>query len=141
GQIPDGGYVRSRVMEMTADNRAEFIEKIDEILANFQDPSEKVSSSVGYDRAMFEAFKYFGGHTRVADAYSDIEGGTQPRNSTHFGPFRYSRNAVFEKRDPLAFADDAQTTYNPAAPTVEVCKAKNYVILIGNGWPGPTESD
>ncbi|SFP99899.1 type IV pilus assembly protein PilY1 [Geopseudomonas sagittaria] len=141
GQIPDGGYVRSRVMEMTWANRVEFIRKIDHILANFQDPSEKVSSSVGYDRAMFEVFKYFGGHTRIAEAYSDIEGGSQPRNSTHFGSYRYSGDAVFAKRDPLAFADLAQTTYKPAAPTEEVCKAKNYVILIGNGWPGPTESD
>ncbi|WP_231975627.1 pilus assembly protein [Pseudomonas oryzae] len=135
--VPDGGYVRSRVMEMTAANRAAFIAKIDNILTNFNDPENTVASSVGYDRAMFEVFKYFGGYTSVAQAYSDIPG--SPQGSTHFGPYRYSGDAEYSLRDPLAFADAAQTRYNPASPGTEVCKAKNYVILIGNGWPGPRE--
>lgn len=139
--VPDGGYVRSRVMEMTAANRAEFIATIDKILVDFNKPENTVAASVGYDRALFEAFKYFGGHTRVADAYSDIPGGTLPRSSTHFGPFRYSGEATFALRDPLAFEDDAQTRYKPAAPTAEVCKAKNYVIVIGNGWPNSKEDE
>lgn len=139
GQTPDGGYVRSALKQMTNDNRKAFSDLVDRIYPNVNDSSEKVAASVGYDRAMFEAFKYFGGYTSPANAYNDTAG--TPVDSTHFGPRRYSGNATYSKRDPQAFADSAQTIYNAAAPTTATCKSKNYVILIGNGWPAPTETD
>jgi len=137
GQTPDGGYVRSAMKQMTVANRTAFGNLLDSIYPNFDSPDEKVAASVGYDRALFEAYKYFGGYTSPANAYSDIAG--SPVDSTHFGPRRYSGNATYSKRDATAFSDSAQTTYMPAAPTTATCKSKNYVILIGNGWPAPTE--
>lgn len=139
GQTPDGGYVRSAMKQMTVANRQAFSTLVDGIYPNVNDSSEKVAASVGYDRALFEAFKYFGGYTSPANAYSDTAGA--PVDASHFGARRYSGNATYSKRDPLAFADSAQTIYNAAAPTTATCKSKNYVILIGNGWPAPTETD
>lgn len=140
GQTPDGGYVRSALKQMTVANRTAFSNLVDSIYPNVTDPSEKVAASVGYDRAMFEVFKYFGGYTSPANAYKDVAG--SPVDSTHFGPRRYSGDATYGKRDATAFDPDSrQTTYIPAAPTITTCKSKNYVIMIGNGWPAPTETD
>ncbi|WP_143068483.1 pilus assembly protein [Azotobacter beijerinckii] len=139
GQTPDGGYVRSAMKQMTVANRTAFSNLVDSIYPNFDSPSEKVSASIGYDRAMFEAFKYFGGYTSPANAYSNTAG--SPVDSTHFGPRRYSGASTYSLRDATAFTSSAQTTYIPAAPTTTTCKSRNYVILIGNGWPAPTETD
>ncbi|TBW06584.1 pilus assembly protein PilY [Azotobacter chroococcum subsp. isscasi] len=145
----DGGYVRSHVKQMTKEFRAEFLAEISKIEESFS-TGEQVSTDVGYSRAMFEVFKYFGGYTSPALAYSDTAG--SPVDSTHFGPMRYSGNAAVDCskksnaddisciRDPDAFSDGAQTIYNPAAPTTETCKSKNYVIVIGNGW-SPNDED
>jgi type IV pilus assembly protein PilY1 len=137
GQNFDGGYVRSHIKQMTKDFRAEFLAEVSEIEAEFS-TGEQVSTDVGYSRAMFEVFKYFGGYTSPANAYSDTAG--SPVDSTHFGPRRYAGNAAFDKRDAAAFSDKDQTIYNPAAPTTETCKPKNYVIVIGNGW-SPNDED
>lgn len=137
GQNFDGGYVRSAIKQMTIKHRKEFVAKIAEIEGVFN-TGEEVSTDVGYSRAMFEVFKYFGGYTSPANAYSDTAG--SPVDSTHFGPRRYSGNATFASRDATAFADKAQTLYDPAAPTTETCKSKNYVIVIGNGW-SPNDED
>ncbi|AJE20460.1 pilus assembly protein [Azotobacter chroococcum] len=144
GNSSDGAYVRSAVKQMTNDERKKFISLIDGI--NPTNSDEKVASSVGYDRAMFEVFKYFGGHTSPANAYKDTAG--SPVDRTHFGPFRYAGADAFNKpennkRDPAAFdtAVANQAKYIPAAPATETCKSRNYVILIGNGWPSPTEKD
>ncbi|MFD2836261.1 hypothetical protein ACFS3C_05480 [Azotobacter vinelandii] len=82
---------------------------------------------------MFEVFKYFGGHTSPANAYDDTAG--SPVGPTHFGPWRYSGDDVFDRRDAAAFSDSRQTLYKPVVPATETCKSKkNYLILIGNGW-------
>lgn len=137
GQTPSGGYVRSKVKPMTWANRTALTTMLANI--NVNSPAETVPSSTGFDQAMFEVFKYFGGYTSVANANADIAGA--PVNATHFGAKRYAGNPdAFT--DATAFTDqDTKLTYDPvispiATPT---CAGKNYVIIIGNGWPSPAE--
>lgn len=137
GQTPSGGYVRSKVKPMTVANRTALINLLNGI--NVNAPAETVPSSTGYDQAMFEVFKYFGGYTSVANADADVAGA--PVSKTHFGAKRYAGNPdAFT--DSTAFIDPAtKLTYDPiisplATPT---CAGKNYVIIIGNGWPSPAE--
>lgn len=136
-QTPSGGYVRSRVKPMTDANRTALTTLLNNL--NVNDPAETVPSSTGYDQAMFEVFKYFGGYTSVANANADVAGA--PVDATHFGAKRYAGNPdAFT--DGTAFTDpDTKLTYDPvispiATPT---CAGKNYVIIIGNGWPSPAE--
>ncbi|MGV6474508.1 pilus assembly protein [Azotobacter vinelandii] len=131
GQRFDGGYVRSHVKQMTKAARAELLAEIAEIESEFSTGGQ-VTTEVGYSRAMFEVFKYFGGHTSPANAYDDTAG--SPVGPTHFGPWRYSGDDVFDRRDAAAFSDSRQTLYKPVVPATETCKSKNYLILIGNGW-------
>lgn len=137
GQTPSGGYVRSKVKPMTVANRTALTTMLANI--NVNSPAETVPSSTGFDQAMFEVFKYFGGYTSVANANADIAGA--PVDATHFGAMRYAGNPdAFT--DSTAFTDpDTKLTYDPvispiATPT---CAGKNYVIIIGNGWPSPAE--
>ncbi|MDH4873341.1 pilus assembly protein PilY [Pseudomonas sp. BN515] len=131
-----GGYVRSAVKPMTVANRAALSTLLDGI--NVNDNSETVPASVGYDQAMFEVFKYFGGYTSVAKSSLDQAGGTL--DATHFGAIRYSGNPD-AKTDRFAFSD--QTTKNNYIPVISgsstSCSGRNYLIVIGNGWPSPAE--
>lgn len=145
----NGGYVRFDVRPMNQTNKTAFSDLIGYetgcidgpnslnttpncILKNFQG-SEKVASS-DYSPAMFEVFKYFGGYTSPAHATDNVAG--SPLSASQFGPTRYA--GLDGKSDPFAFTpttDITRTTYDPPITSTDNC-AKNYVIFIGNGFPG-----
>lgn len=128
----EGAYVRSAVKPMTAVNRKALTDTLIALRDNISAPSEKVNASLGFDQAMFEVFKYFGGYTSVANADSDVAG--TPTSPTYFGATRYARKDP--NIDPAAFTDSTQVSYNPViSPTsAPSCAGKNYVIVVGNGW-------
>ncbi|MCY1281355.1 Neisseria PilC beta-propeller domain protein [compost metagenome] len=133
-----GGYVRSAVKPMTVANRAALSALLDGIDVN--DSSETVPSSVGYDQAMFEVFKYFGGYTSVAKSSLDQPGGTE--DATHFGAIRYAGEPD-AKTDTSAFSDPlTMENYIPVISGDSTsCSGRNYLIIIGNGWPSPAEKN
>lgn len=127
-----GAYVRSKVKPMTAANRTALTSMLTTLRNNINAPSEKVNASLGFDQAIFEVFKYFGGYTSVANATNNTAG--SPVSSTHFGAKRYAK--LDDKKDASAYTDATGLNYNPvispsASPT---CASKNYLILVGNGW-------
>lgn len=156
-----GGYVRSAMRLMDAAGRDDLVEKLDEIDEKITEPLYKVPQSASYGYALFEVFKYFGGYTSPAKAYSDTPGGVFSRSG--FGPLRYAGQDIFKKsevnlRDKSAFycvdpkiptdLDDwddpvkcPQLDYIPAASSDVTCKARNYLILVGNTWPVKSDED
>lgn len=137
GQTPSGGYVRSKVKPMTVANRTALTTLLANI--NVNSPAETVPSSTGYDQAMFEVFKYFGGYTSVANANANVAG--SPVSANYFGAKRYAGDPD-PFTDSTAFTDPGtKLTYSPIiSPSASLtCAGKNYVIIIGNGWPSPSE--
>lgn len=140
----DGGYVRSAIKEMSADNKAKFIAVIDKIISNFN--TETASSSVQYSAALFDAFKYFGGYTDVAHATANSKPSVTPVfNDIRIFSRRYwgSNNVdVYSdgslKRDAAAYEDVYDIRYEP--PKQTTC-GKNYIIFIGNGFPASESSN
>lgn len=134
GSTPDGGYVRYSMKQMTSANRTSFGTLMDSIYGSFNNPSETVGSSAGYGEVMFEVFKYFGGYTSPANAFSDTAG--TPQNASYYGPYRYAGNPD-TNTDSTAFVDaGTKLQYTPASgDPAETCAGKNYVIFIGNGFP------
>lgn len=161
GSAHDGGYVRYRVRSMSATSKAALQELIGDstcvdganslnntpncIFKNFASGAN--SESVGtaktdYSAVMFEAFKYFGGHTDPAHVDNSTYTAGSPADSSHFGPMRYGGDPE-TKTDQCAFADGygtfpcssaAKTTWRPPTQGSSGC-AKNYIIFIGNGFP------
>jgi hypothetical protein len=133
------------------------------IYENFNDPSEKVNS-VDYSKMMFEVFKYFGGYTNPANARAvpPVAGSPATAADELFGPYRYA--GVEPSTDKYAFlradgtpavdpvfAEDGSVSVaglpsndsnltNYLTPIGATSCAKNYVILIGNGFPGTDNS-
>ena len=130
GSAEDGGYVRFHVRQMTATNKAAFQELLGNpsacaasanslnstpncIYQNFDSPSEKVGTAkTDYSAALFEVFKYFGGHTDPANALANVAG--SPVDASHFGALRYGGNPD-SKSDAAAYSGDSSTkpNYNP----------------------------
>jgi type IV pilus assembly protein PilY1 len=156
---PDGAYLRSAVRTMNATNRTDLADLIGTstcvngtaangtpscIFKNFGENNTNMfaTAKIDYSAAMFEAFKYFGGCTSPANAQSSIckSGGDLARDK--FGKQRYhgaatltsTEKAIF---DQAAYATSAMDVYNPPSftATANSC-SKNYVIFIGNGFPG-----
>ncbi len=150
GTNKDGGYVRSAMRQMTPVNKAALQELIGTntcdngpnslngtpncLFKNFNSPTEIVGAAkIDYSATLFEAFKYFGGYTSPANAQNDVAGA--PVSASQFGPLRYAGDPD-AKSDPAAFNPATQrTTYNPPINATNSC-AKNYIIFIGNGFPG-----
>lgn len=131
-----GAYVRSAVKPMTVTNRANLTSMLTTLRNNISSPDEKVNASLGFDQAMFEVFKYFGGYTSVANANTNTAG--TPISSTHFGAKRYAK--LDPHTDLAVFADPPSggsgLTYNPVISPLSAatCAGKNYLIVVGNGW-------
>jgi type IV pilus assembly protein PilY1 len=148
GAEPSGAYVRFHLRPMDQANRNALSELIGAasgcidgpntlngtpncIRKNFDSAQEKVSAGkADYSAALFEAFKYYGGHTSPAHA-ADGAAGT-PADSSHFGPDRYSADPG-RKADPAAYTSLRARYVSPLRDTA-AC-ARNYVVLIGNGFP------
>jgi type IV pilus assembly protein PilY1 len=152
GSYADGGYVRFHVRQMTPANKSGLQELIGDatctdgtnslngtpncIFKNFSGPEQAATADTDYSAALFEVFKYFGGYTSPANAQNDVAGSPVDTVAgplaTHFGAVRYAGDPD-GKTDAYAFS----TPYNTYAPPVSSANscAKNYVILIGNGFP------
>lgn len=127
----DGGYVRSAIKKMSAANKAAFIARIDAIITSFN--TETAAASVQYSAVLFDAFKYFGGYTDIANATKNLAPTTTPTYSSVpvFGTrFWGSNDADGTKPDSSAYSG---SDYLPPAQTS--C-GKNYIIFVGNGFPG-----
>jgi type IV pilus assembly protein PilY1 len=153
----NGGYIRFGIRDLTGANKQAYKDLLANMVSNGTG-TDASGSNQPYTKALFEAFKYFGGGT-----------GT-PQDSTHFGPISYqggaANNAGTYRRDyngnnsgganqangnraaakynadaNYAFASSASNTYTN--PIVDNC-AKNFVIIISNGNPstgGDTGAD
>lgn len=135
-----GGYVRYHMQQMTAANRALFIAELDQIISNFN--SETGPQSGQYGALLFDAFKYFGGHTNPdavssnpADPPAPSDNPTYPTNNgiPVFGTQFWGTNNVNDA-DAAAYSD---ANYNPVAASP--C-GKNFIVLIGNGFPAPDDN-
>jgi type IV pilus assembly protein PilY1 len=156
GSLPDGIYIRSAVRTMNTTNKQNLADLIGDstcvngtgangtpkcIFKNFDtnNPEKVNSANIDYGAALFDAFKYFGGCTSPSGVASGICK-TSPLGPLNFGKARHSASsetltattrAIF---DQAAYTDASMSTYVPPAGTANSC-AKNYVILIGNGFP------
>jgi Tfp pilus tip-associated adhesin PilY1 len=148
---PDGGIVRYAIRPMNNTNKNAFVELIGPrtgcsstnslngtpncMLQNFSGTGQEQTNNSNYGGALFDAYKYFGGWT--APAYANLDNASQvttPVDSTHFGkPRHFDAGGA-----PAAYMDrDAYTAdfKDYVSPVNSAC-AKNYVIFIGNGFPG-----
>ncbi|MDE2584622.1 MAG: pilus assembly protein, partial [Betaproteobacteria bacterium] len=154
GGTPDsngavGSYIRHAVLPLvkggslcdpSGSTATSLIADLNAIWSNINSPPFKAPSSSGYAGGMFEAFKYYGGYTDPSRAINNSpsplnDGQGTPIDAQHFGPARYANLTGYE--DPAAFTDGAQSTYASPITTSNSC-GKNYVLLIGNGYPAPT---
>ena len=147
----DGGYVRFHLRPMTDTNITRFQEMIGPdtgcvdgvnaltggancIYKNFNSGEQVGTNFANYSAALYEAFKYFGGYTSPANAHNDTAG--SPLGREAFGRLRYAGPIPTSesKYDSAAFIDPitGKTEY---ANWNGISCAKNYVILIGNGFP------
>jgi type IV pilus assembly protein PilY1 len=134
GNCCSGGYIRYAMRPMTPANQATLLAELNNILANFSDPANKAASNASYSMALFDAFKYYGGYTSPAHATDDVAGA--PQDAFHFGPAVFATPAAtFNRPDPAGYTDGTFTTYLPPAAAANVCSGRNYIILIGNGFP------
>jgi type IV pilus assembly protein PilY1 len=139
GDCCSGGYVRYAMRPMTPANQATLLAELNNILANFSDPSNKAASNASYSMALFDAFKYYGGYTSPAHATDDVAG--VPQDAFHFGPAVFATPAsTFNRPDPAGYTDGTFTTYLPPAAAANVCSGRNYIIFIGNGFPNTDTS-
>jgi len=129
------GYIRRavKVLNMTPPANGgpsscdAMLADLDLIDRNITQSEFKGPSNADYGSALFEAFKYFGGHT--------YPGGTaagSPTGALGYGPVRFSRPISLEDRD--AFVDTASKTVY-AGPIDPAGCARSYILVIGNGYP------
>jgi type IV pilus assembly protein PilY1 len=131
-QSPSGGLIRQAVSRLDAARCPGFIAALQEVYDKVQDPTYKVPQNSNYGGAMFEAFKYFGGYSNPENASKNQPG--SPTGHISFGPKTYEIPGTLE--DPNAFADpDKRTTYKSPIGDQSGCNSKNYLLLIGNGFP------
>lgn len=153
GSSEDGGYVRFAMRPMSADNKTGISTLVgtdvcDEsvlnpvtggvncIYKNFNMASEKVGSAkTDYSAAMFDAFKYFGGHTSPALAASPASNAGSPVDASHFGIDRFAGPVLTPNTnaDPTAYLGANKTQYDLFLEGALSC-AKNYIIFVGNGF-------
>lgn len=130
-----GGYVRSRVQQLTAVNKAALTTRLDAIMNNGN--GETGSSSVEYSAILWDVFKYFGGYTYAGLANKDQAPTTNPVVGTVpvFGTKFYGTidGSIAGRQDPLAYTGSATT--GDYVPVSGAGCNKNYVIFIGNGFP------
>jgi type IV pilus assembly protein PilY1 len=126
-----GGYVRYALRPMTVANKATFQTLMQHIYDNYATASEKVSASMDYGDALFDAFKYFGGYTSPAHATDGVAG--TPQDATHFGPIVYDQQQNYNgNADAAGYASSALTTFS-SVPN-DSC-SRNFIVFIGNGFP------
>jgi type IV pilus assembly protein PilY1 len=149
---PDGGIVRFGIRPMDNTNKNAFIELIGPrtgcsagtnslngtpncMLQNFSGTGAEQTNNSNYGGALFDAYKYFGGWT--APAYATLDNASQV--AVPVGPVNFGKARHFDAGgSPVAYMDRQSYTAdfkNYVSPIISPC-AKNYVIFIGNGFPG-----
>lgn len=115
GWLPHAVSDRSRCSNLIA--------TLDRIDANITAPAYKSAQDASYGGALFDVFKYFGGHEGPG-------GQNQPVGIAGYGPNRYT--GPYSLEDPLAFTDSGKRTYR--SPVTETC-GRNFLVLVGNTFP------
>ncbi|HZM46017.1 MAG TPA: PilC/PilY family type IV pilus protein [Burkholderiales bacterium] len=127
GDTPSGSYVRYALRQMTGTNKLAFQNLMDSL-----DIIADKGANAPFGKALFEAFKYYGGGTG------------SPASSTQYGPIAfagfgqpkrdYAGNTLKNPFTALlpgnAFTSSSSQSY--VSPVSDGC-AKNYVIFITNG--------
>jgi type IV pilus assembly protein PilY1 len=108
------------------------IDRLDEIDNKITSPTYKAPSNANYGAALYEIFKYFGGHTNPTLAPNPEPNGASPVGATGYGPIRFSKLNTLD--DPAAFTSSARTTYSSPITAANAC-GNNYVVLVGNTYP------
>ncbi len=117
---------------VTGSSCQRIVEALDNIDLKIQNPEFKAPSSANYGAAMYEVFKYFGGHTHPGKAGDPEPNGAAPVSDRAFGPARYSVVNVLD--DPAAFTSSSRTTYKSPIDLSNSCDG-NYLVLVGNTYP------
>ncbi|MCM2328002.1 MAG: PilC/PilY family type IV pilus protein [Lysobacter sp.] len=158
-----GAYVRAGIRDMNDQNKTAFTKLVSEI-KQLGAGSDNAGSSQPYGKAMFEAFKYFGGYTNQANAQTDLP--ASPVSNTGFGPAAFAgwgtdsgsdtgaarrdhgvNNAAANRAmryygadNIYAFDNSSDREYNYNNAILDAC-AKNFLIVISNGNPSPLGGD
>jgi type IV pilus assembly protein PilY1 len=148
----NGAYVRFGMRNMTDQNKTAFKALLGGLVPSGSG-TDNSGSNQPYAKAMFEAFKYFGGYTNQAHATDDVAG--SPIDRTHYGTTAFvggntnntgtfrrdapnnntpsNRAASFYNADSnYAFTQSNNDVYTN--PITDGC-AKNFIIFISNGNP------
>ena len=127
------GFIRRAVLPLDTQRCATLIADLDYLFDQVTNADWKAPVNANYGGALFDAFKYFGGHTNPAAAGSGTAG--SPVGHISFGPKRFATPEGLEEAS--AFSDSPPLTYlSPiSAPSASTCGGKNHILLIGNGYP------
>lgn len=127
------GFIRRAVLPLDTHRCATLIADLDYLFDQVTNAEWKAPVNANYGGALFDAFKYFGGHTNPAGAGLGRAG--SPVGHISFGPKRFATAEGLEEAS--AFSDDPPLTYlSPiTAPSASTCGGKNQILLIGNGYP------
>lgn len=128
-----GGFIRRAIAPLDSSRCSAITGDLDTIYSKVTDPAWKASADANYGGAMFDAFKYYGGHTNPANAGSGTAG--SPTGHISFGPLRFATATDLE--DAAAFRDSSKLAFQSpiTSATTNTCGGKNYILLIGNGYP------
>ena len=107
------------------------LDKLDAIDTNINSPTTKAPQDANYGAALYEVFKYFGGHTNPALAESEQAGSPVARDA--YGPGRWG-SAPINLDDPAAYTDAGRLTYRSPLGTSANC-GSNYLVFVGNTYP------
>jgi type IV pilus assembly protein PilY1 len=114
------------------------IDRLDLIDSKITDPTYKAPSNANYGAALYEIFKYFGGHSNPTLAGNPAPNGGTPVGATGYGPVRFSNVNTLD--DPAAFTDAGRSTYKSPITSSNAC-GNNYVVLVGNTYPNSEAND
>ena len=155
----NGAYIRFGIRDMTPTNKAAFQKILKNMDRSAGGTGDGSGSNTPWARAMYEAFKYFGGYTDPANATKNQKCSGCTDSATTFGPEAFAGLSTgATKRDyaknntvgsaSWAGADDAaaplfnkvSSTYTGPITPANIC-AKNFVIFLANGNPGTGADD
>jgi len=109
------------------------IDDLDNIDSKITNPTFKAPANANYGAALYEIFKYFGGHSNPTLAPTAAPNGGSPIGATGYGPIRFSNLNTLD--DPNAFTNSVtRTTYKSPITAANAC-GNNYVVLVGNTYP------
>lgn len=126
-----GGFIRRSVLPLDDTRCAALIGNSGDLKTIFDNVTAsawKAPNDANYGGAMFDVFKYFGGH-------SNPTGETTPTGHIGFGPKRFATPLTLD--DPDAFEDPDKKIFDPPSPSTSLdgCGGGNHLLLVGNGYP------